>query len=61
MTREQLAIAVSTVWVVMAAVLFYRRRQTFKRIVPVAAVLGLMFIAATWNLQGGIGLPATAI
>ena len=47
--------------IVMAAVLFYRRRQTFMRIVPVAAVLGLMFIAATWNLQGGLGLPATAI
>jgi hypothetical protein len=47
--------------IILAGVLFYRRRRTFMKIVPAAIVLGVLFVGATWNVQGGVGLPATAV
>ncbi|MET0459747.1 MAG: O-antigen ligase family protein [Ilumatobacteraceae bacterium] len=41
--------------------LYYRRRRAFWVVVPLSLVFGIGLILATWNAQGGIGLPAQAV
>jgi len=47
--------------VVLFAVLFVRDRRLFWRIAPPTLVIGLLVILATWNANGALGLPATAV
>src|SRR4029079_6972061 len=46
---------------VIAIVLYYQNRKAFWLIVPLACVLGAIYLAAFWNSSGGIGGPARAI
>jgi hypothetical protein len=59
--RRAAMVALFAGLIILAVVLFFRRRPTFMKIVPAAIVLIVLFVAATWNTQGGIGLPATAV
>jgi O-antigen ligase len=48
--------------ILIAIVLFYENRKIFWLIVPVACVIGAIYIAAFWNsTSGGISGPARAI
>jgi O-Antigen ligase len=47
--------------VMLAVVLFYRRRRAFWFFVPAGVVLGVGYLAATWNTIGPAGLPAQAV
>jgi hypothetical protein len=47
--------------VILASVLFYRRRRAFWVFVPTTLVLALGFIAATWNATGAAGLMSGAV
>ena len=47
--------------VVLVVVLFHRRRRAFWFFVPVAAFIGIGYLAATWNAIGPIGLPSQAV
>ena len=59
--RRAAMVALFAGLIILAVILFFRRRPTFMKIVPAAIVLIVLFVAATWNTQGGIGLPATAV
>jgi len=59
--RRAAMVALFAGLMVLFGVLFYRRRAVFKRVAPVAVLVALVFIAATWNASGGLGLPATAV
>ncbi|MFN8502633.1 O-antigen ligase family protein [Kouleothrix sp.] len=45
----------------MAYVLYFVHRKVFWTIMPIAVVLGAVYLAAFWNSSGGIGMPARAI
>ena len=45
----------------LLGVLFVRRKRLFWIITPTMIVLGLGFLAVTWNAAGAPGLPATAV
>jgi hypothetical protein len=46
---------------IIAIVLYYENRKAFWLIVPLACVVGAIYVAAFWNSSGGIGGPARAI
>jgi hypothetical protein len=45
----------------IAIVLYRENRKLFWLIIPMAGVLGLIYLAAFWNSSGGIGGPARAL
>jgi hypothetical protein len=59
--RRAAMIALFIGFVVLALVVFYRRRRRFWFVVPATAVLGLVYVLGTWNASGAIGLPAQAV
>lgn len=59
--RRAAMIALFAGVIVLLGVLYYRDRRLFWRFTPTALVLGALYVAATWNLQGPAGLPATAV
>ena len=46
---------------VLVVMLFRRDRRLFLILAPLVGVLSVAFIMVTWNAQGVIGLPATAV
>ncbi|MFV0309607.1 MAG: O-antigen ligase family protein [Desertimonas sp.] len=59
--RRAAMVALFVGLIVLLIALYYRRRRRFWLIAPTAVVLGLVFLAATWNNAGPLGLPATAV
>ena len=59
--RRAAMIALFIGFVVVVVVVWHRRRRRFWFVVPVAFVLGLGFVLATWNASGALGLPAQAV
>ncbi len=47
--------------VMMAVVLYKENNKLFWRIMPIAALLGTLYIGVFWNNTGALGLPAQAI
>lgn len=45
----------------MALLLYRESRKVFFIIVPIVALIGVMYLAAFWNRSGALGLPAQAI
>jgi hypothetical protein len=52
-----LAIAI----VMIAIVLFHENRKLFFAIVPLAGVIGVIYLAVFWNSNGALGMPAQAV
>lgn len=59
--RRAAMVALFVGLVMVIGVLYYRRRRLFWVVVPVAVFVSVGFVLATWNVQGGIGLPAQAV
>lgn len=59
--RRASFITLTIALVLIAFVLYYVHRKVFWFIIPVAAVLGIIYVAAFWNSSGGLGMPARAI
>ena len=59
--RRAAMIALFIGFAVVAAILYRHQPRRFWRITPFVAVGALGLIAVTWNAEGAIGLPATAI
>jgi O-antigen ligase len=47
--------------IILLMVLFHRNRARFWAIAPVAIILAIGYIGATWNASGALGLPASAV
>jgi len=47
--------------VFMGILLYQQNRKRFWQIVPVASLLGLVYIGVFWNAGGALGLPAQAV
>jgi O-antigen ligase len=45
----------------LTVIVYHRRRRAFWWFTPTALVLGGIFVAGTWNAQGALGLPSTAV
>lgn len=61
-TQRRASFVVMTIALALIAVVLYREnRRVFWMIVPVAAVAGLLYLAAFWNSSGALGLPAQGI
>ena len=59
--RRAAMIALFVGLVCLFAVLSFRRRRLFWAITPVLFLLGVGFLAVTWNAEGAIGLPSSAV
>jgi O-antigen ligase len=59
--RRAGVIALGAGFVVLAIVLFFRRRKAFLVVVPLVALLTVGYTAAFWNTTDGIGFGAQAI
>ncbi|MGH9270600.1 MAG: O-antigen ligase family protein, partial [Ilumatobacteraceae bacterium] len=47
--------------IVLMAVVYFKRRRAFWFFTPTAVVLGVGFLAATWNARGALGLASSAV
>ena len=45
----------------LTVIVYHRRRRAFWWFTPTALVFGGMFVAGTWNAEGGLGLASTAV
>ena len=45
----------------MAFMLYLHRRRAFWIVMPIVAVVGVVYLAAFWNSSGALGLPARAV
>jgi hypothetical protein len=59
--RRASVIALALGFLMLAAMLYWRQRSTFKRVVPVAAVLMIGYIGAMWNSTSSAAFPAQAV
>lgn len=59
--RRSAMVALMIALLVLAFVLFRFNSWAFWTIVPAAGVLLLLYLAAAWNLEGPLGLPAQAV
>jgi hypothetical protein len=59
--RRASYITLAIALLLIAIVLYRENRKVFLVVVPVACVVGLIYVAAFWNSSGGIGGPARAI
>jgi hypothetical protein len=59
--RRAAFITLIIAFAVLAAVLFFERRNAFWLIVPSIALLGTVYLGAFWNNSSIIGLPASAV
>jgi O-antigen ligase len=46
---------------ILLMVLFHRRRAKFWSIAPIVVIITIGYLGATWNADGAIGLPASAV
>ena len=46
---------------IFTIVLFFENRRAFMKVVPALAAALVVFVIATWNATGSLGLPATAV
>ena len=59
--RRASFIAMGVVLLVLAVLLFHRRRTAFWLIIPPITVLAIAYLAVFWNSSGSLGAPASAI
>ena len=59
--RRAAMIALFVGLVLLAMVLFYRRRRMFWLFTPACVVVTIGYLGATWNAVGALGLPAQAV
>lgn len=59
--RRASFITLTIALMLIAFVLYFVRRRVFWTIMPIAALLGVVYIGAFWNSTGGLGMPARAI
>jgi len=59
--RRAAMIALMLALALMAIILFMDNRKLFWVIIPLAALVGVVYLAAFWNSSGALGLPARAV
>lgn len=59
--RRASFITLALALLLIAFVMYHTHRRLFWTIVPIALVLGAVYLAAFWNSTGGLGMPARAI
>ncbi len=59
--RRAAFVSLAVAFLLLAIVLFLENRRLFWRIVPLAALLSLVYLAAFWNSGSTLGLPAQSI
>lgn len=59
--RRAAVVAMVAGFLVLAIVLFVRRRRLFRVVAPISLLVGAMYTAAFWNATGGIGFGARAV
>lgn len=59
--RRAAFVSLGLALVLMAFMLYRENRRLFWRIVPIAAVLGVIYIGIFWNSNSALGLPAQAL
>lgn len=59
--RRSAVIALIAAFVLLAVVLYRRNRAAFWGIVPFTSVVLVLYVAAFWNVQGPLALPAQSI
>lgn len=61
-TQRRAAFVTMIIALIFMAVILYREhRNAFWLIVPPIAILGILYVAAFWNVQGAVGMPAQAV
>lgn len=62
MAERRAAVVALVVGIVMFSIVLHRRsRRAFWWFVPIVAVVGSLYLAAFWGVQGSIGFPAQAV
>lgn len=59
--RRASFITLALALLLIAFVLYHVHRKAFWMIMPIATILGVVYLAAFWNSSGGLGMPARAI
>lgn len=59
--RRAAFVALALAMVLLAVLLFLENRRAFWMVVPVVAVMAVVYLAAFWNASGALGMPARAI
>jgi O-antigen ligase len=59
--RRAAIVALGAAMILFACMLFWRQRQTFVKVVPIAALLIVAYLGAFWHSTSSAGFPAQAV